>query len=45
VRKTHLTLVPGHEAVKQGFQVQYADAPGLIERLMKNEMSYLPFDS
>jgi len=35
VGKTHLALALGHEAVKQGFRVQYANASSLIERLMK----------
>jgi len=35
VGKTHLALALGHEAVKQGFRVSYANASGLIERLMK----------
>lgn len=35
VGKTHLALALGHEAVKQGFRVYYANASGLIERLMK----------
>jgi len=35
VGKTHLALALGHEAVKQGFRVHYANASSLIERLMK----------
>jgi len=35
VGKTHLALALGHEAVKQGFRVQYTNASSLIERLMK----------
>ncbi len=35
VGKTHLALALGHEAVKQGFRVSYANASNLIERLMK----------
>jgi DNA replication protein DnaC len=31
VGKTHLALALGHEAVKQGFRVQYANASALIE--------------
>lgn len=35
VGKTHLALALGHEAVKQGFRVSFANASSLIERLMK----------
>lgn len=35
VGKTHLALALGHEAVKQGFRVYFANASTLIERLVK----------
>jgi len=35
VGKTHLALALGHEAVKQGSGVSYANASNLIERLVK----------
>jgi DNA replication protein DnaC len=35
VGKSHLALALGHEAVKQGFRVYYANVSSLIERLMK----------